>query len=70
MNKKEYMADSSSEEEDELEFLDEAIIYAWENKQKEFVEAIETFLEEFVLDKERQEEMIGNVNRFQRKVIH
>jgi hypothetical protein len=32
MNKKEYMADSSSEEEDELEFLDEAIIYAWENK--------------------------------------
>ena len=34
----------SSESEDELEFLDEAIIYAWENKQQEFVEAIEQFL--------------------------
>ena len=32
MDKKEYMADSSSDEE-ELEFLDEAIVYAWENKQ-------------------------------------
>ena len=53
MDKKEYMADSSSSDEEELEFLDEAIVYAWENKQQEFVEAIETFLEEFVLDKER-----------------
>ena len=40
-------------EEEELEFLDDAIIYAWENKQQEFVEAIEEFLVEFIEDKER-----------------
>ncbi len=60
----------SEEEEEELEYLDDAIIYAWENNQQDFVRAIESFLVEFIEDKERQEEMIGNVNKFQRKVIH
>lgn len=51
-------------DQEELEYLDESIIYAWENGQQEFIEAIETFLIDFVKDKVRQEELIGNVNKF------
>ena len=67
-NKRKYSEDSSEEE--ELEFLEETIIFAWENNQQEFVVAIEGFLDEFMKDKERNEELIGNVNKFQRKIIH
>jgi len=57
-------------QEEEIEPLDDAIVNGLKGIQKDFCLRIEKILRQFAADARKQEEVIGDLDKFQRKIVH